>query len=124
VSSPLSSMYSATKFGLRGFALGFRQDLHGTGVGVSHILPGFVRDAGMFVESGMTLPKGARTVAPEDVGAAVVRAIRRDKDEILVAPVELKAGSWLGSLAPGVAAAVQRRLGAADIAAEHRGPKA
>ena len=40
--SPFTSMYSATKFGLRGFALGLRQDLHGTGVGVSHILPSFV----------------------------------------------------------------------------------
>src|SRR5262249_26323753 len=33
--SPAASLYNATKFGLRGFAHGFRQDLHGTGVGVS-----------------------------------------------------------------------------------------
>ena len=35
-----SSLYSATKFGLRGFALALRQDLAGTGVGVSRVLPG------------------------------------------------------------------------------------
>ena len=122
--SPFASMYSATKFGLRGFALGFRQDLHGTGVGVSHILPGFVREAGMFVESGMDLPRGVRTVAPEAVGRAVVRAITRDRDEIVVAPLELRVGAVLGSVAPGLAAAVQRRAGAADIARGHRGPKA
>ncbi|HWD70774.1 MAG TPA: SDR family NAD(P)-dependent oxidoreductase, partial [Solirubrobacteraceae bacterium] len=32
---PASSIYSATKFGLRGFAHGVRSDLRGTGVGVS-----------------------------------------------------------------------------------------
>ena len=30
--SPLTAMYNATKFGLRGFALAHRDDLHGTGV--------------------------------------------------------------------------------------------
>ena len=47
---PQSSIYSATKFGLRGFALALRQDLRGSGVGVSVIIPGFIRDAGMFAE--------------------------------------------------------------------------
>ena len=42
------SVYSATKFGLRGFALGLREDLRGTGVGVSTVFPGFISDAGMF----------------------------------------------------------------------------
>jgi short-subunit dehydrogenase len=121
--SPSSSMYSATKFGLRGFALGFRQDLHGTGVGVSQVLPGFVRDAGMFVESGMQLPRGVRTVRPEAVADAVVSAITRDRAEVVVAPVELRVGAMLGSLAPGLAATVQRRVGAADIAGGHTGPR-
>lgn len=49
-----SSLYNATKFGLRGFALAFRQDLHGTGVGVSLVQPGYVRDAGMFAATGAT----------------------------------------------------------------------
>lgn len=119
--SPVTSMYSATKFGLRGFALGFRQDLHGTGVGVSHVLPGFVRDAGMFVESGMQLPRGVRTVTPEAVAKAVVTCIARDRAEAVVAPVELRLGAALGSIAPGLAASVQRRIGAAEIAGGHSG---
>jgi short-subunit dehydrogenase len=121
--APFSSMYSATKFGLRGFGLGFRQDLHGTGVGVSHVLPGFVREAGMFVESGMQLPRGVRTVAPEAVAEGVVTAIRRDRAEVVVAPLELRLGAALASVAPALAAAVQRRVGAADLARSHRGPK-
>jgi short-subunit dehydrogenase len=46
------SLYSATKFGLRGFALGLREDLRRHGVGVSVVSPGFIRDAGMFHKSG------------------------------------------------------------------------
>jgi short-subunit dehydrogenase len=48
VASPASSLYSATKFGLRGFALGIREDLRRSGVGVSLVVPGFVSDAGMY----------------------------------------------------------------------------
>ena len=49
--SPASSVYSATKFGLRGFALGLREDLRTHGVGVSVVLPGFISDAGMFADA-------------------------------------------------------------------------
>ena len=49
--APASSIYSATKFGLRGFALGLREDLRPHGVGVSVVLPGFIRDAGMFADA-------------------------------------------------------------------------
>ena len=51
-----SSVYAATKFGLRGFALCLRADLAGTGVGVSLVAPGFIRDAGMFADSGRQAP--------------------------------------------------------------------
>lgn len=53
-------LYNATKFGLRGFALSFRQDLDGTGVGVTHVAPSFIRDAGMFADGGIDLPPGVR----------------------------------------------------------------
>jgi len=39
--APGNSVYAATKFGLRGFALALREDLAPKGVGVSVILPGF-----------------------------------------------------------------------------------
>jgi short-subunit dehydrogenase len=116
--SPLTSMYNATKFGLRGFALAHRDDLHGTGVGVSIIEPGFVSDAGMFVESGMVLPKGARAVSPEAVAQGVIRSIDKDLGEVMVAPIELKLLSGLSLIAPRVNSAIQRRIGAADILAK------
>ena len=108
--SPATSLYNATKFGLRGFSHALRQDLHGTGVGVSVVQPGFVRDAGMFADTGATPPAGMRTVSPEQVAAGTVRAIERDRAEVNVAPAELRLGSAIGGLFPGLAAAVQRKM--------------
>lgn len=116
VASIDSSLYNATKFGLRGFALGFRQDLAGRGVGVSIVEPGFVREAGMFVESGAKLPPGVRTVTPEQVASGVARAIRRDKAEVVVAPIELRAGGAVGALLPELGAKIQDMGGAAKLA--------
>jgi len=111
VPSPRSSMYNATKFGLRGFALATRQDLRGTGVGASLVLPGFIRDAGMFADSEMDAPMGMGTSSPEDVGAGVIRAITRDKAEVVVAPMRQRLMSHAGHVVPGMAAAVQRGHG-------------
>lgn len=119
--SPLTSMYNTTKFGLRGFVLSHREDLHGTGVGVSIVEPGFVSDAGMFVESGMRLPTGARTVSPEDVARGVLRSIDKDLGEVMVAPPEMKFLSAVALVAPRFGAAIQRRAGAAEIIGEHTG---
>ena len=111
-----ASIYSATKFGLRGFAMGLREDLRPRGIGVSTVFPGFIRDAGMFHESGARLPSYIGTKTPEDVGRAVVTAIERDRSEIDVAPLGLRLGTAFAGLAPEVAATVQRRLGASELA--------
>ncbi len=117
VATPNTRMYNATKFGLRGFALSLREDLVGTGVGVSIVAPGFIRDAGMAAESGMVLPKGVRTKSPADVAAGVVTAIHKDVAEVFVAPIELRLGATLGTVAPAISSAIQRRAGAAEITA-------
>ncbi len=114
--SPGTSVYSATKFGLRGFALSLREDLAPKGVGVSVILPGFISDAGMFAESGAKLPSYVGTKTPEDVARAVVKAIEGNRAEVDVAPLALRAGAVLASLAPGPVGAIQRRMGAAATA--------
>jgi uncharacterized protein len=115
---PESSMYSATKFGLRGFGLALREDLRGTGVGVSVIAPGFIREAGMFARTGVSLPPGVGTRSPEDVAAAVVRAIEHNRAEVDVAPLGLRLGAAVASVAPGPAGWVSSKLGSARIAAE------
>lgn len=118
VASAASSMYSSTKFGLRGFALGVREDLRPYGVGVSLVVPGFVRDAGMYADSGVQLPRGVGTSSPEEVAAGVLRAIEHDRAEVEVAPLGLRLGTALGSLAPELASRFIRRFGGERIAAE------
>lgn len=119
--SPSSSLYSATKFGLRGFGLGLRADLEAGGVGVTTVLPGFIREAGMFHEAGTKLPRGVGTRTPADVAAAVVRAVDEDPAEIDVAPLGLRAGAAFSGLAPGLAATIARRLGAGAVSEQLSG---
>jgi short-subunit dehydrogenase len=116
---PASSIYSATKFGLRGFALALREDLRPAGVGVSTVLPGFIRDAGMFADADIDLPPGVGTRTPEQVAAAVIRSIERNRSEVDVAPVHLRLGASIAGVAPELSAAVTRRLGAGKIASGH-----
>jgi short-subunit dehydrogenase len=101
--SPLSSIYNATKFGLRGFALGLRSDLGPKGVGVSLVSPGFIREAGMFADAGAKPPPGLGTGTPEQVGAAAVSAITRDRLEVTVAPMRQRALAHMGLVSPGIA---------------------
>jgi short-subunit dehydrogenase len=116
VGSPRSSIYNASKFGLRGFAFGLREDLNPNGVGVSIVSPGFVREAGMFHDSGSEPPPGLGTTTPKKVAKAVAKAIRRDKIEITVAPRRLRFISEFGYRHPGFASRVQRRGGADRLA--------
>ncbi|HEY5287874.1 MAG TPA: SDR family NAD(P)-dependent oxidoreductase [Solirubrobacteraceae bacterium] len=119
-----SSIYNATKFGLRGFAGAMRAELHGTGVGVSTVFPGFIREAGMFADAGVKLPRGVGTRSPEDVAKAVVGAINHDRGEVDVAPISLRIGSAFASIAPELSATFTRKSGsdkiAYDLADGHR----
>jgi hypothetical protein len=72
----------------------------------------------MFARAGAKLPPGVGTRTPDDVAAAVVRAIERNPAEIDVAPVPVRAGAAVAGLAPGLAAAVSRRLGGEKVSAE------
>ncbi|MGN6189123.1 MAG: SDR family NAD(P)-dependent oxidoreductase [Conexibacter sp.] len=123
--SPRGSLYSATKFGMRGFALALRQDLRPHGVGVSTVFPGFISGAGMWANAGARLPRWVATRTPEDVAAAVVRAIERNRAELDVAPLGLRVGAAFAGVAPELSARVSRLLGderiADQLAEGHRG---
>jgi short-subunit dehydrogenase len=105
--SPRSSIYNATKFGLRGFALGLRGDLAPRRVGVSVVSPGFIRDAGMFADAGSKSPPGMGTGRPEQVGDAVVKSIERNKAELTVAPLQQRAAAHFALVSPAIATRVQ-----------------
>lgn len=114
--TPFTSVYCATKFGLRGFALALREDLHPKGIGVSHVMPGFIREAGMFARSGAKSPPGLGTTPPGQVAEAVVTAIRHDRAEVEPATRRLRIAAGIAQRHPQLAARVQRRGGADRIA--------
>ena len=116
--SPGTAVYSATKYGLRGFAAALRQDLHGAGVGVSVVFPGVIRDAGMFADAKVDLPRGVGTSSPDEVANAVVAAIEKNRGEVDVAPLPVRLVSTAAGLAPELVAGVQRRLGADKVTAK------
>ena len=125
---PQSSIYSADEVrACVGFALALRQDLRGSGVGVSVVMPGFIRDAGMFAETGYRLPPGVGTKSPGDVAQAVIAAIEHNRAELDVAPLGLRAGAAIASVAPGLSERVSPLLGshriAAGVAARQRGQR-
>jgi short-subunit dehydrogenase len=97
-----ASIYSATKFGLRGFVQGLYDDLAPSGIGVSAVFPGFIRVAGMFADAKTELPKGVGTNTPEDVAAGVVKAIERTRMEVVVAPVGMRVMTAFAAAAPKV----------------------
>lgn len=124
--SPRSSVYNATKFGLRGFAFGLSGDLVGTGVGVSVVAPGFVRDAGMFADSGAKAPAMLGTATPADVADAVMKAIAGERIEITVAPVKGRAIAHIALASPRLSHRFQAGAAGqktADIVAEGQADK-
>ncbi len=104
--TPLSSVYNATKFGLRGFALGLRADLDPLGIGVSIVSPGTIREAGMYADSGAKPIPGLGTGSPQQVADAVIKAIERNKVEIAVAPVRQRALAHFALATPGISVKV------------------
>ena len=106
------TIYNATKFGVRGFALALREELWGTGVGVSVISPTFVSEAGMWAVTGLKPNPIAGEVSPEQVADAVWTSITKNKREIDVVPIQLRTVLKLQALTPGVFATTARWMGA------------
>ena len=116
VPTPSGTIYNATKFGIRGFALALREELYGTGVGVSTVAPTFVSGAGMWAETGQKASPIAGEVTPEQVAEAVFTAITKDKREIDVVRLPLRVSLRVLAIAPSLFMAVARSSGAnADV---------
>ncbi len=78
---PPEAAYVTSKFALVGFMDVLRQELHGTGVNASTILPGRV-DTPM-VES-LRFPLGSRKIPSERVARSILRAIKKNRAEVIV----------------------------------------
>lgn len=116
VASGGGSLYSAAKFGLRGFATALHDELERDGVGVTTIFPGFISDAGMWADTGLELRKGVSTRSPEQVAEAVLKGIDKNRSEIDVAPLTLRAGAWGAGISQSAVQRIQRLAGSEQMA--------
>ena len=79
-----NATYSATKGGLALFTDALRQELHGSGVGVSALFPGLVKDVGMYSDSQVKAPLVLGTITSKKVAKALLKAIKKNKPDVIV----------------------------------------
>ena len=113
-----SSLYSATKFGLRGLGRGPARGSARHRGGRERGLAELRLRRGHVRRDRREAAAGVGTVTPQEVAEAVAIAVEDDKPEVNVAPLALRLGARAAELAPGTTAAIQRRLGARKIADE------
>jgi short-subunit dehydrogenase len=97
---PLDAAYVASKFALNGFMDVLRQELHGTGVYASTILPGRV-DTPMI--DHLSVPSVSAKIPSARVAGAIIRAIRRRKAEVIVPFVGPASLILINALSPATA---------------------
>src|SRR5436309_12571354 len=74
---PVDTLYSATKFGLRGFSLSLRRELAGRGIAVSVVSPCFVRTA---MSRNFRIPMPG----PEIVARTITDLILKPRREVII----------------------------------------
>ena len=107
------SLYSSTSYGLRGLAGCLRLDLDKTGVGVTTVMPGPIATPGDTEMPGFKLD-----VDPERVAKGIIRGIERNKAEVVVAPIILRAAVKLTSIAPRLGPPSPKEMSAVYVFAE------
>lgn len=114
--TPYNTVYAATKHGLIGFTYSLRAELHGTGVSASAVCPAFVAEAGFvttYADQNVRRGLGTET-DPRSVARAVVRAIERDKPDVVVAGPLPQIADVSLAISPRFTTFLARRLGGYD----------
>jgi NADP-dependent 3-hydroxy acid dehydrogenase YdfG len=97
----IEPLYSATKFGVRGFSLALRRQLAGSDVSVCLVTPGNIR-------TRMTSGLRERMPEPELVASTIASLVHDPRREVVV-PLKYYTVIWLDRMLPGIADSVFRR---------------
>ena len=97
VSTPMRSTYNASKFAVRGWFDALRAELHETGVGVTVVVPGYIRTEINHAAVGSERRDSSKPdpvesgLPPEHCAAVIVDAVAKDRPEVHVGGKELAA---------------------------------
>lgn len=101
---PFDGVYGATKAALIGFTQSLRQEFHGSGISASVICPGYVEEAGMYHEAeratGIKASALSGHTTPDAVADAVLKAIKKDRPQIIVNTPPVRPMAVLTALSP------------------------
>src|SRR6266516_2588723 len=84
---PSLSAYCASKWAVRGFASALRAELHGTGIGITTVYPGWV-DTPMVhqEENALQMANIQVLLTPEQVASEILQAVTGDQRDLTLAP--------------------------------------
>jgi short-subunit dehydrogenase len=107
--------YATTKAAIVALMRSLRAEYQDGPVGFSVVSPIYVEGAGVYADNvaphGLRSPWLVGTVTPDKVARAVVRAIRRDRPEVIVASRPMRPVFALDALSPRLGAAILRWTG-------------
>ena len=110
--------YSASKAALVAFTASLRATYRGSGFSASVIVPGFV-EAGIYaalkIRAGRPAPALLGVSSPESVARAVIRAIRCDRQEIIVNPLPVRPLLALSTLSPSLGQWIADKVGSNEF---------
>ena len=115
VGLPYLAAYSATKAGLISYSLSIREELRGTGVTSTVVSPGFIVDEGMYVPYATPVPWYLGSNRSATVARKAVRALRRNRAEVIVNRLPMRPLITVGAIHEPVMRGTTRSLGATDF---------
>lgn len=106
-SIPHRSAYGASKHALQAFCDSLRAEMAEHNVRVTLVSPGYINTAlslnaltGTGSQYGRTDSTTASGASPEQVAKLILRAVLRDEDDVMIAPVAPRAAYWIRHLCP------------------------
>nr|WP_221333690.1 SDR family oxidoreductase [Nocardia transvalensis] len=113
VAPAFQAPYAMTKAGLVSLAQSLRAEYHGTPIGFSVVLPGFVKGDGMYqawVDKGIQASALLGSTNVDKISGKIVGAVRRNRSEVLDMGMPVRSMFATTQMSPGFADRMARRM--------------